>query len=145
MVFIRWSGRAHFSRFQMVPQWWTMPMWLWPRPDWLQQTNAMSFLQEEQHWHLTIQSQHSQPLLLLLRVGKSDNRGHVALLLAIIEVAKLALTHTFGQISATNSKDMIFIDEIYRYLIFKRVAAIWNKSSQRLPNTPICQHQWMPC
>ena len=20
-----------------------------------------------------------------------------------------------------------------------------NKSSQRLPNTPICQHQWMPC
>ena len=21
----------------------------------------------------------------------------------------------------------------------------WYKSSQRLPNTPICQHQWMPC
>ena len=21
----------------------------------------------------------------------------------------------------------------------------YNKSSQRLPNTPICQHQWMPC
>ena len=21
----------------------------------------------------------------------------------------------------------------------------WNKSSQRLPYTPICQHQWMPC
>ena len=23
--------------------------------------------------------------------------------------------------------------------------ALHNKSSQRLPNTPICQHQWMPC
>ena len=77
MVFIRWSGWAHFGRFQMVPQWWTMPMWLWPCPDWLPQTNAMSFLQEQQHWHLTLQSQHSQPLFVLLRVGKSDNRGHV--------------------------------------------------------------------
>ena len=77
MMFIGWTGWAHFGRFQMVPQWWTMPMWLWPCPDWLQQTNAMSFLQEQQHWHLTIQSQHSQPLFVLLRVGKSDNRGHV--------------------------------------------------------------------
>ena len=28
---------------------------------------------------------------------------------------------------------------------FIAIMVYCNKSSQRLPNTPICQHQWMPC
>ena len=61
------------------------------------------------------------------------------------DVLAPSVARSSATMALTMQHKWILVAEGFQILVPSPYWEMSNKSSQRLPNTPICHHQWMPC